>query len=42
MAAAVTAVVRGGRAFSGSATARIVDDVGADMTGCRGPSVTVP
>jgi hypothetical protein len=28
MAAAVTAIVRGGRAFSGDATARGVDDMG--------------
>jgi hypothetical protein len=38
----VTAVVCGGRAFSGGATACGVDDVGADATGCRGPSITAP
>jgi hypothetical protein len=37
MAAAVTAVVRGVRAFSGGTTARVVDDMGADVTGCHGP-----
>jgi hypothetical protein len=42
MAAVVTAVVRCGRAFSGDATASVVDDMGADVTGRRGPSVAVP
>jgi hypothetical protein len=41
MAAVVAAVVCGGRAFSGSAAARVVDDVGADVTGRRGPSVAI-
>jgi hypothetical protein len=37
----VAAVVRCGRTFSGGATTSVVGDVGggADMTGCRGPSV---
>jgi hypothetical protein len=42
MAVAEIAVVHGGHAFSGGATARVVDDMGADMTGCRSPSVTAP
>jgi hypothetical protein len=42
MAAVVAAVVRGGRVFSGGATARVVGDVGMDVTGRRGPSVAVP
>jgi hypothetical protein len=42
MTAVVAAVVRCGRAFSGSATTRIVGNVGADVTGCRGPSVAAP
>jgi hypothetical protein len=42
MAATVTAVVRGGRAFSGGAIAHVVEDVGADVTRCRDPSVTAP
>jgi hypothetical protein len=40
MAAVAAAVVRYGCAFSGGATARVVDDVEADVTGCCGPSVT--
>jgi hypothetical protein len=35
----VAAVMRRGCAFSGGATARVVGDVGADVTGHRGPSV---
>jgi hypothetical protein len=40
MVVVVVAVVRCGRAFSGGATACVVDDVGADATGFRDPSVT--
>jgi hypothetical protein len=39
MPTVVVAVVRGGRTFLGRATARVVGDVGADVTGRRGPSV---
>jgi hypothetical protein len=39
MTAVVAVVVRCGRAFSGGTTARVVGDVGADVTGRRGPSV---
>jgi hypothetical protein len=39
MAAVMAVIVHVGRAFSGGAAARVVGDVGADMTGCRGPSV---
>jgi hypothetical protein len=39
MPTVVAAVVRRERAFSGDATARAVGDVGADVTGRRGPSV---
>jgi hypothetical protein len=39
MATIATAIVRGGRAFSGGAAAHVVDDVGADVMGRRGPSV---
>jgi hypothetical protein len=42
MAAVVAAVMRGGCAFSGGATASVVDDVGVDVTGRRGPSVAAP
>jgi hypothetical protein len=42
MPTVVAAVVRGGRAFSGGATARVVGVVGADVTGRRGPSVATP
>jgi hypothetical protein len=42
MAIVVASVVRSGRAFSGSGAASVVDDVGADMMGHRGPSVTAP
>jgi hypothetical protein len=42
MAVVVVAVVRNGRAFSGGATTGVVDDVGADVTGCRGPLVATP
>jgi hypothetical protein len=42
MPTVVAVIVRGGRAFSGGAATRIVDDVGADMTGRHGPSVIVP
>jgi hypothetical protein len=38
----VAAIVFRGRAFSGGATACIVGDVGADVTGRRGPSVVAP
>jgi hypothetical protein len=41
MPTVVAAVVCGGRTFSGDATAHEVGDVGADMTGRRGPSVVV-
>jgi hypothetical protein len=39
MPTVVAAVVRRGRAFSGDATARVLHDMGADVTGRRGPSV---
>jgi hypothetical protein len=39
MAAVVAVVLRCGHVFSGGATARVVDDVGGDVTGRRGPSV---
>jgi hypothetical protein len=42
MTAVVAAVVRCGRAFSGGATARVVGDMGADVTGRRGPLVATP
>jgi hypothetical protein len=42
MSTVMAAVVRSGRAFSGGTAARVVDDVGADVTGRRGPSVAVP
>jgi hypothetical protein len=42
MDAVVVAVVRSGRAFSGGAAASVVGDVGADVTGRRGPSVAAP
>jgi hypothetical protein len=42
MATVMAAVMCGGRAFSGGAAARVVGDVGADVTGRRGPSVAVP
>jgi hypothetical protein len=42
MPTVVAAVVRRERAFSGGATARVVGDVGADMTGRRGPLVVAP
>jgi hypothetical protein len=42
MAAVVAVVMRCGHAFSGGATASVVDDVGADVTGRRGPSVITP
>jgi hypothetical protein len=38
MPTVVAAVVHHGRAFSGDATVHVVDDVGADVTGRRGPS----
>jgi hypothetical protein len=38
----VAVIVRGGRAFSGGAAARVVATWGADVTGCRGPSVAAP
>jgi hypothetical protein len=39
MAAVVAAVVRRGGAFSSDTVAGVVDDMGADVTGRRGPSV---
>jgi hypothetical protein len=42
MPTVVDAVVRRGCAFSGDATARVVGDVGADVTGHRGSSVSAP
>jgi hypothetical protein len=42
MPTVMAAVVRGGRAFSVGATARIVGDMGADVTGRRGPSIAAP
>jgi hypothetical protein len=42
MTAVVVVVVRCGCAFSGGATARVVGDVEADVTGRRGPSVVAP
>jgi hypothetical protein len=38
----VAAVVRGGRTFSDSVTARIVGNVGADVMGHHGRSVAAP
>jgi hypothetical protein len=42
MSTVVAAVVRRGRAFSGGVATRGVGDVGADVTGRRGPSVAAP
>jgi hypothetical protein len=42
MPTVVVVVVSYGRAFSGDATARVVGDVGADVTGCHGSSVVAP
>jgi hypothetical protein len=44
MPTVVAAVVRCGRAFSSSAAARVLGDVGGgvDVTGHRGPSVAAP
>jgi hypothetical protein len=42
MPTVVAAVVCHGRAFSGDATACVVGDVGAEVTGRRGPSVAAP
>jgi hypothetical protein len=42
MPTVVAAVVRGGHAFSGSATARVVGDAGVDVTGRRGPLLATP
>jgi hypothetical protein len=42
MTAVVAVVVHSGRAFSGDAFTGVVGDVGADVTGCRTPSVTAP
>jgi hypothetical protein len=42
MPTVVVVVVHGGRAFSGGAAARVVGDVGADVTGHRGPSIAAP
>jgi hypothetical protein len=39
MTTVAAAVVRCRRAFSGGATVRVVGDVGADVTGRRGPLV---
>jgi hypothetical protein len=39
MPTVVAVIMRGGRAFSGGAAACAVGDVGADVTGHRGPSV---
>jgi hypothetical protein len=38
MATVVAVIVRGRRTFSGGAAVRVVGDVGADVTGRRGPS----
>jgi hypothetical protein len=38
----VDVVLCGGRAFSGGAAARVVGDVGADVTGRSVPSVVAP
>jgi hypothetical protein len=35
-------IMRGGRAFSGGGAARVLGDVGADVTGRHDPSVVVP
>jgi hypothetical protein len=42
MATVVAVIVRGGRAFSGGATACVVGDVGADVMGRCSPSVAAP
>jgi hypothetical protein len=42
MPTVVAVVMRGGRIFSGGATAHVVGDVGADVTGRHGPSVAAP
>jgi hypothetical protein len=42
MPTVVAAAVRCGRAFSGGATARVVGDMGGDVTGRRGSSVAAP
>jgi hypothetical protein len=42
MPTVVAVVARRGRAFSGDATARVVGDVGADVMGHHGSSVTAP
>jgi hypothetical protein len=42
MTMVAAAIVRCGRAFSGGATAHVVGDVGADVTGRHGPSVAAP
>jgi hypothetical protein len=41
MSTVAAPIVRGGCAFSGGAAARVMDDMGADVTGRRGPSVIV-
>jgi hypothetical protein len=41
MPTVVAMIMRGGHAFSGGVAARVVGDVGADVTGRRGPSVVV-
>jgi hypothetical protein len=38
----MAAFVCGGRAFSGGAATSVVGDVGADVTGRRGPLVVAP
>jgi hypothetical protein len=40
--AVLAVVVHSGHAFSGGAATGIVDDVGAVVTGRRGPSVAAP
>jgi hypothetical protein len=42
MPTVVVVVLRCGRAFSGSATARVVGDVGADVMSRRVPLVATP
>jgi hypothetical protein len=42
MPTVVAVIMHGGRALSGSVAARVVGNVGADVTGRRGPSVVVP
>jgi hypothetical protein len=42
MPTVVAAVVCDAHAFSGDAAARVVGDVGADVTGGCGPSIVTP